>query len=167
MIVDMKEIEAFFFEAMLQGWVNPNTQAQPVAGMPGYKGYEYKKNGLYLRDIFIANPGTRKSAGSTTILQDDIPVWMMAYGGVYPPEVIPFLKRVLTHAYQSKTFKGGRGLDTSEPIETGEYWFYQNTLTPAERLNSFTRFKGFETISRNPIVLEDNAYHYYFGLSLV
>jgi hypothetical protein len=158
MNVDMDAIKAFFLEAMQYGWVNPDTHAQPVEGMQGYKGYEYRKGNLYLRDVFTVNWETRKSAGFTTIQQDDEPVWIMFYSGMYPKEAIPIVKQTLSAAYKDQIFWGGRG-ETN--FELGAALKYVNQR---ERIE-FEDFCGRETVfneSNHPI-----GYHDYWGMSLV
>jgi hypothetical protein len=159
MNVDMDAIKAFFFEAMLQGWVNPKSHAEPVEGMPGYKGYEYRKGGLYLRDVFIVNPETGKSAGNTTILLDDNPVWVMHYGGMYPKAVINIVKIALTRAYKQEQFCGGRGV------------ICLNVAIPFGYFNHINKGTFEDFCGRESVYHEENkqvvGYHDYWGMSLV
>lgn len=162
MNVDMDAIKAFFLEAMQYGWVNPDTHAEPVEGMPGYKGYEYRKGNLYLRDVFTVNWETGKSAGCTTIFQDDEPVWIMFYGGMYPKEVIEFVKQALSFAYRDQIFCGGRG----EKCFTldGSPYRYLN-IRHKEKIG-FSDFSGEEAVFTN---FPDGkiGYHEYRGKCLI
>jgi hypothetical protein len=160
MNVDMDAIKAFFFEAMQEGWVNPESHAEPVAGMPGWKGYEYRKGNLYLRDVFTVNWETGKSAGCTTIFQECEPVWIMFYSGMYPKDAIPTVKQALASAYKEHSFLGGRGVKNFQTEESS--FLYLNWV---EKID-FTDFCGHETVI-NPSTHGFPGYHNYYGMSLV
>lgn len=106
--MDMAKVQQFFFKAMVEGWAT-NTPKIKVADMPGYKAIYFKDGNYSLMDRYCVTPLSNKSAGTTTIWFNDIPVWVMNYGGYYEEEVIDFLKRMLGKTYQASEFIGGRG----------------------------------------------------------
>lgn len=156
----LKEVEKFFFRAMLRGYVSPDAGKILVSGMPGYKSIIINEGEFRLIDAWCSNIFSQKSAGITTISWRNYPVWVMNYGGYYPElsAIISLLKKALRTAYEANEFLGGRGI-----IECNEGgFFYKNTLS----LNSFSWFKGREEIKsgKNGRIM---GFHEYWGMSLI
>ena len=112
-MADLKEIEAFFFEAMRAGYA-AGSETTKIPKMPGFKGIPYNKGKLYLLDCWAVSPVGHKvignkSVGQTIIWENRIPVWWMQYSGRYPKEVIVFLRKALLENYSRNIFCGGRG----------------------------------------------------------
>lgn len=138
--VSFKEIEEFFFEASLKGYVNEEIPKTTILEMPGSKVYRYERGDLlYVDSYFVGESG--KTFGSTVIWDEGRPVWYMQYhGSCIDRKVIPFLKRALGRAYKIKTFVGGRG-----PITYAEgNLMYRNDSV--REINNFRSFLGHETI---------------------
>jgi hypothetical protein len=85
------------------------------------------------------------SYGFTIIYHDDIPLWLMSYGGSYHPNAIPMLKQVLLRAYMAGKFFGGRGPEQSIPVRGGQ-WIYYNTAYNDRNRQTFSKFHGEEEI---------------------
>ena len=147
-MIEVKEIEQVFFEAMVDGWAR-GAKKTTISEFPGSKAIVWKKGLWRVVDCYVVGPlveGTiaplatpgNKSAGSTMIWHSNIPVWMMSYGGYYAEAVIALLKRVLLAAYEERKFFGCRG---GPPYISGPLT-YTN-----EFQGDFSRFSGREKIS--------------------
>lgn len=156
-MVDVREVQEFFFKAMLGGYA-AGAKKTPLPGVPGFKLIPFREGNLTLFDSYTVNPESGKSAGTTIIWYKDVPVWMMACGGFYEKEAVPFLKRALLHAYERKEFVGGRG-----PLV-----FKSDTLiyTNSPHLNTFERFGGRESVF-DEVMGDSLGWHGYWGMSLV
>lgn len=158
-----KEIEAFFFNAMRNGWATPALK-RPIPELPGSKSIRFGSGDLVLLDYYFVAPGSESSYGTTVIWEVERPVWIMHYGGWYNKEVIPFLKRVLMRNYSQDIFLGGRGPERLE----GEGHTLQY-LNRVER-NDFEDFQGQEYIistsdqSGFPAGQKLGEHHYFGGL---
>ncbi len=150
----VQRIQSFFFEAMVEGWAGGGKKTE-IADMPGYKAISYRDRDFFLLDCYCVNPGSRKSAGTTTIWLGDEPVWFMSYNGFYAVNAIPFLKRALWRTYEAQKFFGGRG-----PIafQEGPY-VYLNRPRP----NDFEEFAGREEIIHTGIPGPLLGFHEYRG----
>ncbi len=156
MLLDLKEVEKFFFEAMVNGYAFSGGRRIQIPEMPEYKAIVFEKGYFRLVDTWCVNPDSSKSAGTTTIWFEGIPVWFMSYGGYYDNNVIPLLKKALYQAYQECRFFGGRGVSYAE----GKL-FYLNF----PHVNYFSKFNGREEIQdQNRTLL---GYHNYWGMSLI
>ncbi|MDI6734524.1 MAG: DUF5680 domain-containing protein [Patescibacteria group bacterium] len=154
MDVGRKKVEEVFFDAMLNGWANPDIEKTTLPHFPRSKAIWFRRGNFMVLDWYLKN-GT-ESMGNTIIWEEGIPTWMMSYGGSYPKEAIPFLKEALLVAYQKRGFFGGRG-----PI----FYFYQNdkyVYINTTMRNNFASFLGAEKI-----VLKENSaivgFHTYWG----
>ena len=155
----LKEVEAFFFTAMLKGWVSQGEKGS-FSDMPGYEiGVDYMDNGFRLLDIYCTTSLSVRSAGTTTIWYQDVPVWFMSYGGEYAKESIPFLKQALFATYSKREFVGGRGSDRI--LSSNDTMIYMNQPVSYH----FSQFRGHEKIVRitDGVTL---GWHDYQGLSL-
>jgi len=151
------EIRGAFFDAMIEGWANPNIKKVPLPGLPNSKSIRFKKGIFVVTDTYVKNSESGKSAGFTLITRAGQPVWVMNYGGFYPAEAIPFLKSALMAAYQKREFCGGRG---PALFESSDY-VYSNSL----KVDVFGYFEGEEEVKTrvgNPV-----GWHTYWGISLL
>ena len=155
-LLNQDEIQEVFFRAMLAGWAN-NVDVIQFADLPGSCGHQYIDGKFKVLDQFIVNPRSNKSSGTTIIWYDQIPVWVMHYGGWYQKRAIPFLKKCLCSAYESKTFRGGRGLGCVE----GKKLTYFNLI---EEASTFRCFKGKEGIFADAKCIGN---HWYRGMTLI
>ncbi len=157
--MDVLEVRSFFFMAMSEGWAAAGDKKIVIADMPGYKALSFRDGDFYLLDRYCVNPNTLKSAGTTTIWFQGIPVWVMNYGGFYEEEEIAFLKRALLWTYQRCIFVGCRGLNGYvEGLESS--LLYVNHFR-----GDFARFDGHEEIFR----VKNGAslgFHEYEGMSM-
>ena len=157
--MDMTLVQAFFFKAMIEGWA-VSGQKINIPDLPGYKAVPFRDGDFYLLDCYCVTPHSSKSAGTTTIWFQGVPVWIMNYGGVYEERAIAFLKSMLRRAYENLLFVGGRG-----PYRCSDgSFFYMNNPCP----NDFYKFRGREEIfimeGGNIISL---GFHEYWGMSLM
>ncbi len=155
----LTEMEKAFSDGMSRGW-SAGREGMEDPSFPGRKHILMVSGIFRIKDFFHYGKGGC-GGGFTTIrliLPDRLtgPVlWAMNYSGVYPEEVIPFLKEVLLYAYLHKIFCGGRG---AEGHEKGDL-LYENHL---EEGSSFRNFSGMEAISRNGKKL---GWHQFDGMS--
>lgn len=162
MNVTLAQVEVFFFKAMQYGYASNVSRKTAVLGMPGFKQIDFCDGDWRCLDRYCVTPLSSKSAGSTTIWHQNIPVWMMHYGGQYKEEAIDFLKLALRANYDESIFHGCRGPASLSHV--GETFLYTNTLFPESR--HFGAFTGYEKITNT----RDNqllGYHGYMGMSLL
>lgn len=158
-MVNLAAVQAFFFEAMAQGWAAGAKAAEIPGTTPaGYKAIHFRRGNLWLLDYYCAAPVSDKSVGSTVIWYKDAPVWQMNYGGAYPKAVIPLLKQFLLSAYREQIFVGGRG----PLLQVRERFIYHNKPQP----DDFSYFAGKEEIWDSPTGL-CLGWHDYWGMSLL
>lgn len=158
-MVDLDQVQEFFFKAMLAGWVAGAPEAE-MPKMPGYKSVSFRQEQFYLLDTYCINPDSRKSAGTTTIWYNDAPVWVMSYGGYYPKKVLLFVKEALRVAYVREEFFGGRGPLRYKEWETP--FLYKN----APSRNIFSDFWGREVVY-DQTTGRQIGHHAYQGMSLL
>lgn len=157
--MDPALVLAFFFKAMIEGYAAGGQKIE-IVGMPGYKAIPFCEGDFYLLDYYCVTPWSPKSAGTTTIWFQGIPVWTMSYGGAYEERAIAFLKRMLRMTYEAHQFIGGRGL---RRYSDGSL-FYMNNPQP----NDFAEFRGREEIfSMKGEGIVSLGFHEYWGMSLV
>lgn len=153
----LSEVSKVFFEAMLNGWVNPNATKGTMAQLPGSKLLVFKKGEHTVKDFYVSNEAALTSMGNTIIWKGKTPFWMMSYGGHYPKYIIPFLKKALLAAYSEGQFFGGRGPEFYED----DMHVYINTVMK----NDFGQFLGEEKViektGRRLI-----GWHHYWGMAL-
>ncbi len=153
----IEQIQSFFFKTIVGGWA-VGGQKIKIADMPGYKAITFRDGDFYLLDRYCVTPNSPKSAGTTTIWFQDVPVWLMNYGGFYQESAIAFLKRALLQTYVTHQFVGGRG----PLVYTEGNLVYVNQ----PRLNDFTKFEGREEVlnTESGVLL---GFHEYWGMSLL
>ncbi len=156
-MLDMAQIQAFFFKAMMEGYA-VGGQKIKIADMPGYKAIPFRDGDFYLLDRYCVTPNSPKSAGTTTIWFQDVPVWVMNYGGYYDDHAIRTLKCALRKAYETQQFIGGRG---SRVYTDGSFVYVNHP-----RRNDFDAFEGRESII-NEITGVELGFHQYWGMSLL
>ncbi len=163
MDIQVKDIQEFFFEAMMQGYAGDGNVTR-VFDMPGFKRVEVNRGPWRCIDQWSSYSDSNRSTGATFIWHQDIPVWDMHYGGWYSPDVVWFLKAALKSSYERKLFYGCRG-PNSFKIEGLEY---SNRWQAPFRVSSlaFRDFSGKEEI-RRIVTQEVLGYHEYFGMSLL
>lgn len=155
--MSIAQIQSFFFKAMVGGWAVGGKKIK-IADMPGYKAIPFRDGDFYLLDRYCVTPNSPKSAGTTTIWFQDVPVWLMNYGGFYEESVIKFLKRALRKTYETHQFVGGRG----PLVHVKDLLVYVNQ----PRLNDFAKFEGREEVF-NAESGASLGFHEYWGFSLL
>ena len=152
--------EEAFFLAMMSGYAGSKNEGstKTVSNNGCTKSVKFV-HGLYLvDDTWHTNPNSDKSAGTTTISHEGIPVWWMCYGGQYTKETVAFLKRALRETYAQKKFVGCRG-----PL------YFRDGIMVYE--NGFDQSQSFEGFSGDEIVFNDSkgilGTHKYFGMALI
>lgn len=175
--IDWKEVEAFFYRVMVNGWVGG---AKPEPGhQPGSKRLSFSEGKYRLNDEWFSFPGGTKSAGTTTIYLDSahgdtahvaarwVPIWFMQYHGEYTKEQAAFVKQMLAREYgagRSPVFCGCRGLANNGPYIDVEHKFaYHNRLLNGKM--TFEQFAGTETVLSGGNAR--SGYHDYVGMALV
>jgi hypothetical protein len=156
----LRAAQSCFFAAMQVGWA-AGAKGTIVPRMPGYKEVEYEGYAGFLVIDRYCVSSAGKSAGTTTIWFGDDPVWFMSYGGFYPKEVVPFLKRALMSSYNQCEFVGGRG-----PVFYGDDSNYPGLSyrNVVEKGSDFCScFRGDEHI----LGCECLAWHSYWGRALI
>ena len=157
--MNLRRVEAFFFKAMLNGWVS-DAEETTLPGMPGFRAIQFREGDFYLLDRYCVTPMSSKSAGTTTIWHKDAPVWVMNYGGwCYDNAVLAVLKAALREAYAEGLFMGGRG---PRIYTTDVGVVYANI----PYTNDFSAFSGREVMTSD---VDDQVfgYHEYWGMSLL
>lgn len=152
----MRQIESIFFKAMLEGYVFGVKKIR-IPDLPGYKAIPFRDGDYYVLDHYCVTSNSLKSAGTTTIWYQDVPVWVMNYGGFYEESAISFLKSALRLQYEERQFNGGRG----PLVHTDGTLIYRNMSSP----NDFSGFQGRENIHNVYGILL--GYHDYWGMSLL
>ncbi len=154
--MDLAQIEAFFFRAMMAGWATDSDSSE-IDCLPGHKAILYSEGDLRLLDLYCVNPNSPKTTGTTTIWFKDVPVWVMHYGGFYKDSAIAILKNALRKTYKDGVFVGCRG-----PMI-----FQEDSLVYVNRLHigNFGKFEGREEVFR-PKDGVSLGYHEYWGMSL-
>ncbi len=104
------EMKAKFFEAMMAGYASAEKPKKRfLTEIPGYKVVTYVSGPWKVIDAWQVTPIGDGSGGTTHILYENIPTWMMQYFGKYDATAIPCLKAALRAAYSERKFFGGRG----------------------------------------------------------
>ncbi|MCG2687297.1 hypothetical protein L6260_00620 [Candidatus Parcubacteria bacterium] len=161
----IEELQAFFFRAMLQGWIT-GKKAKPIEGLPGYKGFRHQEDAggykLLLVDAWCSGMDDY-SSGFTTIYTspkdtDDgkpiwTPVWTMNYMGHYDEGEIIVVMDALRQAYRTRQFIGGRGLNS---VRCGNLR-YSNRTGRTACFESFDGVEHVEGSKRTP------GFHEYSG----
>lgn len=161
MNIRLAHVQKFFFESMLKGWISENPVITPVPDMPGYEQIEVIDGPWRCLDRWGSPPDSIYSSGTTHIWYQDVPIWVMTYGGKYEKKAIPLLKDALGVNYQGKIFHGGRGPLTKMGYDGGAPQQYINRCQ-----GTFVNFSGREDISA-VISSKNLGYHVYGGMSLV
>jgi hypothetical protein len=142
-----------FFQAMIHGYAG---NVKPVI-VGQHKEIHYTNGEYTVIDQWRSKPDG-SSYGITVIFYQELAVWIMSYKGMYPDEAIPFLKMVLSQAYCSGMFVGGRGLHlVTSPGITLQY---KNGWK-----GDFNEFSGREQITDT--VHGELGHHTYHGRALI
>jgi len=159
----MAEMKEVFFEAMMAGYAaEEKPKKSEIPGLPRSKMPKpFVKGPWTVIDFWFTTLLSDSSGGTTIILYEGQPVWMMQYFGLYCEAAIPCLKGALRAAYQEGKFFGGRG---------PEYWRYKPSWPvyrnkPYDFSSTFDVFHGVETVetsSGTPI----GVHRYQGGLML-
>lgn len=157
-----KEIEQFFFKAMMEGWSTSKKKIK-ILKMPGYKAIPYKDGDFYLLDFYCTTPNSDRSAGTTTIWYKNLPVWTMNYGGYYEEHVIDFLKLALLKTVEKQEFIGGRGPRKFAHRNFNGLMYVNN---PKIGSIGFREFKGREEIY-DFLNGDYYGFHEYWGMLLI
>jgi hypothetical protein len=160
--VDILEIEAVFFKAMLVGYVNNESRPKEILELPGYKCFEFVKNHFRVIDAYCVAKVSDVSFGFTTIWWKNIPVWNMNYGGQYCSTHIAVLKAALKKNYERSCFVGGRGPETFVSAKCPKI-LYCNTV---QENSCFMQFAGYECL-RFACPSIKIGFHNYFGGLLI
>lgn len=161
MNIPWDEIEEFFFEGMVDGWVS-GREPEDVPDMPGYKQYCHKRGNLSLIDRFGTTPFGHQSGGFTviwmTVNEITFPVWQMNFWGWYLPQATDIVKAALHSHYSGRIFLGGRGPELYSMDDLD----YSNACAGG---SSFTIFHGLEKVwHRNSGMIMGE--HFYGGRAL-
>ena len=157
----LKEAEAFFFPAMLKGWVADAPEYR-FLDMDNYHGISFRDgpNGDFLLvESYTSTPGSDKFFGSIGIFYQDVPIWFMSYLGYYEEKATSILKQALRLAYEKRNFLGGRGPRTFT-LNSQRYW-----NNPAGS-STFRDFRGVEG-AMSTRGLSQLGHLEYFGGSLI
>ena len=161
MNIPLRDVEMFFFQAMMQGYADNETKRKTV-DMLHHKEVDIIQGDWRCLDRYCVTPLSDKSAGSTTIWYQGIPVWVMNYGGDYKEEAIDFLKLALRSNYEEMIFLGCRGPAIFTHLDNP--LIYTNSMSKDS--HGFGDFKGCETI-KNKSTYTMLGYHEYWGMSLL
>lgn len=156
-MVDLAQVQEFFFKGMVGGWA-AGAKKIMIPEMPGFRAIKFREGDFRLLDCWSKTENSTKSFGTTTIWFRDIPAWIMNHGGLYDERAIAFLKRVLRQNYEAGEFVGGRG-----PLVFAEGLL---RYTNYPRHNDFHRFDGRENVFSNETGTF-LGYHDYWGMSLL
>ena len=123
----VKRLQGFFFEAALATYAGGTVKKETVPDFPGSKVYRYERSDLlYIDTYFVQYQGWCK--------YDD-------------PQVLTFLKKVLTKTYKEGEFCGGRGKYSIEHWTSDDGLFvYENHPTLPPPTDEFINFMGHESI---------------------
>ena len=170
--INWQEVEAFFYQAMLQGWAS-DTKVE-VDMDTGYKTWQFAGHTasgtpLVLTDRWTKTPDSCCSSGTTTICLgvtvtiSVVPIWTMHYGGRYPEGVTILVKNALKKVYMAQheyPFMGCRGPAKLE----AEGIVYHNWVDYQDPI-PFRCFSGIEKVVAEGDV--EVGYHEYFGMALI
>ncbi len=109
MRIDMDEVQEFYIEAMLAGFLG-NAPRRPVLGKPDFLQIEIERGQYRLLDEYQKTQGSTYSFGSIMIWSSDVPVWGMSFSGHYSKEARRVVKAAMRAALEKGMFVGGRGL---------------------------------------------------------
>ena len=144
----VKRLQGFFFEAALATYAGGTVKKETIPDFPGSKVYRYERSDLLYIDTYFVNG--QSSGGQTLIYHNHLPVWIMQYHGwckYDDPQVLTFLKKVLTKTYKEGEFCGGRGKYSIEHWTSDDGLFvYENHPTLPPPTDEFINFMGHESI---------------------
>jgi hypothetical protein len=160
MLVDLQEVQNFFFEAALATWVGDGKEST-ISELPASRVLVYERNLFRYVDSYYVSPAAELDFfGETVIWFRNSPVWGMNYGGFYPDNLNPFLKDALRETYERHEFQGGRGPREYSYSDEDSTLVYTNNPSP----NYFTSFCGEEYIHDSGTMVGVLQYH---GRSLI
>ncbi|MCK5021786.1 MAG: hypothetical protein KAR54_00875 [Candidatus Pacebacteria bacterium] len=154
-----RDIKKVFWESAKSGYGSNKVEKIRIDELPGYKCILFKSGKFSVLDAYCVTPLSNKSLGTITIWLDNVPVWVMQYGGFYPKKVVPFLKLALQSTILNEKFIGGRGPSLFKHKDYPNLSYVNNP-----EVNDFTIFWGKEWITEDAQPL---GYHYYNGIILI
>ena len=164
MKVSVKLLKEFFLE-MAADTYSSGSKVDRVPERFWEREFRRQRGKLTYIDRYVVNG--EYSGGSTLILAENTPVWLMQYHGWCKNDdesVLLFLKKALNIAYSAGEFRGGRGPEYFHDGDSG--FTYTNVPLPTYyRLGDFTNFQGRERIWRLP-QSDDIFWHRYQGMLL-
>jgi hypothetical protein len=164
----LKQAKEIFFKAQLAGYASSGQGVKKEKTPNGYTTITFVEEDWMVVDRYCVNPHSNYSAGTTTISNEDDPVWWMAYWGSYPKEAISFLRGVLGQAYRKGFFHGGRGLHRAHSSKRRPQFIYLNEIEGVSETeeSSFEHFRGSEKIME-VTAIKYIGWHQYEGMSLI
>ncbi|OHA00224.1 MAG: hypothetical protein A3C11_01925 [Candidatus Sungbacteria bacterium RIFCSPHIGHO2_02_FULL_49_12] len=185
---NVAQLQQFFLEAAAKTYAG-GAQKTTISELAGSKVYWHQVGELCYVDAYFTNG--EYSGGQTLIYVRGVPAWIMQYHGWAKdddPEVLKFLKRALSAAYECGEFHGGRGpLKLNDP-EIGLTYMNMCAVEPyqapgmvlgplyqsipfhnlSHKKRAFTCFGGRESIIRRTesVFVGTVFWHRYQGLLL-
>lgn len=158
MRADERTLKGVLFSAHNQGYTSDKKPEILMVNDVRMKRFRYASLcGRFVVEDTWHSTGGMHSAGSTLIIEDGQPAWIMQRYGWYRPEASGFLKRALGANYRKRTFHGGRG---PAVFTVGSLRY----INAPENGSTFSRFSGREG------VLQRGSYamgeHFYQGGTL-
>ncbi len=164
----LRRAQAVFFKALLAGYAGKGQKKDPhlttEVSMFGFvKTNTYRDGDFTVVDSWVVSDHSTTSSGTTIILFEEVPIWVMTYSGSYPEDVISFLKEALSAQYKVGDFRGGRGPGFFKS-SNGDLVYRNNAY--ANGNSNFSRFSGREEII-NTESKKVVGFHEYSGMSML
>jgi len=172
----VERLRRLYFKAALETYAS-GKEAGRFPDRPWVKRFTYRGEGEFSGLLYVDEYTTNGewSGGSTMIVLDDDPthpLWLMQYHGWCQnddPQVLTFLKEILTTAYRESEFYGGRGRYGRTVSDDGAL-LYENHPTLLPTSEEFVDFMGHERIRAHGRVWQPEFtmlfWHRYQGLLL-
>ena len=93
----LKSAKEVFFRALLEGYAGNVEKKNVKVSVFDFKTtVTYTEGPFIVIDEWTTSDHSDVSFGSTMILFEEIPIWFMTYSGLYPKNVTPSLKEILS-----------------------------------------------------------------------